>query len=88
MILSSQSMIRVSTYSGFRIVLTKITVDYIGLVIDKEMIHSNNKENNWMIRVSIYQKNLSVWFYPEIEMKVVFLLRRMDFAYKSVIDEQ
>ena len=39
-------MIRVSTYSGFRIVLTKITVDYIGLVIDKEMIHSNNKENN------------------------------------------
>ena len=55
MILSSQSIIRVSTYSGFRIVLTKITVDYIGLVIDKEMIHSNNKENNWMIRVSIYQ---------------------------------
>lgn len=88
MILSSQSMIRVSTYSGFRIVLTKITVDYIGLVIDKEMIHSNNKENNWMIRVSIYQKNLSVRFYPEIEMKVVFLLKRMDFAYKSVIDEQ
>lgn len=88
MILSSQSIIRVSTYSGFRIVLTKITVDYIGLVIDKEMIHSNNKENNWMIRVSIYQKNLSVRFYPEIEMKVVFLLKRMDFAYKSVIDEQ
>lgn len=63
-------------------------MDYIGLVIDKEMIHSNNKENNWMIRVSIYQKNLSVRFYPEIEMKVVFLLKRMDFAYKSVIDEQ
>ena len=41
-----------------------------------------------MIRVSIYQKNLSVRFYPEIEMKVVFLLKRMDFAYKSVIDEQ